>query len=44
MFGAIEGNSTLSRHEARTIIGLFDSMEDEDGEIKERYIHFKVRV
>ena len=44
MFGAIEGGKTLSGDEARATIGLFDNMEDEGGEMKERYIHFKMRV
>ncbi len=44
MCGAIEGSTRLSRDEAGGIIDLFDNMEDEDGEVKERYIHFHVHV
>ena len=44
MFGCIEGPNSLSRDEASGIIDLFDNMEDKDGKVKERYIHFHVHV
>ena len=44
MFGAIESPARFSRDEAGAIIDLFDNMEDEDGKVKERYIHFHVHV
>ena len=43
-FGAVEGPSRISRDQASGIIDLFDNMEDEDGKVKERYIHFHVHV